>query len=45
MLNKEVLSMQEAILVRRWTGTTMVLVQYAFQIYTQRQPGMKMQIK
>ena len=45
MSNKEVLGLQEGILFRRWTGMIMVLVQYPFQIYTQRQPGIIMQIK
>ena len=44
MSNKKVFGLQEGALFRQWTDI-MVLVQYAFQIYTLRQPGIKMQIK
>ena len=39
MSNKKVFVLQEGILIRQWTDIIMVLVQNAFQIYTQRQPG------
>ena len=45
MSNKEVLGMQEGIPFRRWTGMIMVPIHYTFHVYTQRQPGLKMQIK
>ena len=35
----------KGILFRCWTGMIMVLVQYTFQIYTQRESRIKMQIK